>query len=411
MVMTCQEQFSIYQLDDSSLENEYFFTTTCISNRIKFGLYVTQVCLSLLGYMWVLSLFYNDYRIKGWKFNFRKKVYLAAFVGLTNNLLNYVLFLAGVTGPMKYFFYPLVSISNPIMIDVMLKTWYKTIAGIIGLNQDDRHSRMFNMFTTGICVFIILNIIVVGQIVSMIEFHYGSYYIFNIVRTVHITANNVYGIIITTTLAIVSRRLSLLCRGNEAEKASMDIVTSDVIISLSDKLMKTCYVFVICLVQSVILSLFPLWMIISSTIDNPLGLNYITYFMFVYVTICSMLPSFIYTWLVSSKSVMFADSNSGSSHNNHSNNSKRVSASPMSSHNQTHGQSPVQTAIPASNSTLEGNLNSTSTAAFNSELSSPLSSSPHGQEQFWDRVTAFMTNVASIRKGGAIDPGIDMNIR
>jgi hypothetical protein len=111
--MYCNDAFSIYQLNESSYENEVFRTGYCIPNDVKFAFFVFYIVVYGCVFIW---LNYLIFLARGTIFNkswtTKKSIYMLCWFGCIGHLVTFTLFMLGIQSRYKFLVFILVPISN-----------------------------------------------------------------------------------------------------------------------------------------------------------------------------------------------------------------------------------------------------------------------------------------------------------
>jgi len=306
--MLCQQYFSIYNLSTTtgSYESEIFFTSLCINNYVKFGLFFSNVILwSLIG-IWCIALIYTEYKIKGHRewWTLKNKMFMLGLMTSTFGVISYCIMLAGVTTPVRYIFHALPQLLVRTSIHMSLRAWFGTSIRVsyYGNGNPDVIITRFNIFTHVVEVGMLLLTIILAIIGPMVYYQAGNYYYINWFYMMSVTSTNIYGFLITVLIIAVGDKLAMLCQQKESAKTGIAINKHSLAfgnrlasVSCSNK----CF-----LVIDFLFCFIGLWLLTSRNPETPLGLNGITYYYY-YYNITTYIGTILMPWIIAYQGGIF----------------------------------------------------------------------------------------------------------
>jgi len=308
----CKNYFSIYELSDSSLENEMFFTSLCISNYVKLALFGSKVIFWLAAAIWSVFLIHTEYKITGkWSLNLKNKIYLICLASSIAGVISFSLMLGSVKSPVRYIFHALPQVIERVGIHLALRAWFKTVVSIcyFGNKNVEFYIKQFNIFTYILELTIDIITLAIGIIATMIQYSAGNYYIVNWLYIMLIDANNIYGVIITVIIHVVGRKLAVICQQKQNIENGIPVNKDTVI--LGNRLAAISRSNKHSLLPLTLVCFIPLWMLTSRNPQTPLGLDGITFYYYAFNMVC-LLGSVVMPWIISYQGGMFGISSSSS---------------------------------------------------------------------------------------------------
>jgi len=299
--MDCNTHFSLHNMSTSSLENEVFFTSTCISNRIKLALFTSNLAVACLVLLWLLKLLIGEYLVSGWKLNLKNKVYVLSLITVVCEIVTDVFMLTGVTSVVRYIIYASFLPFFYSIAYILLRAWFRTVVKISHCYKVTTIKK-FNIAMYVMQATTVFLTITLGMIGPMVEYQKGNYLGVNWFYIIFLTSNYLYCAVLGIVFIIVGRKLSLICL---ADNAGDGVKPSEEILALGQRVNVLTFFAKMVTMMSFSVCPLPVWLIVTSSMKaTPLGLNYITYFYYfnnfiIFFGVTSL------SWTITNQSSMF----------------------------------------------------------------------------------------------------------
>jgi len=190
----CQDIFSVYSLNDSSLVNENFITDQCMSNTTKLVVYVISMIIWLIVAISIIYLFISQ-QYKGRKLESQVKVYLLLLVvAAAGELASYTLMLASTQNISRYVIYAVSQQCIRIVINRLSFNKCVTTLNTINVDDDRRLTAKFSTCVTIMDTMTALTTIVCCVIGPMVSYNYDNYIAVNWFYAIRMSMNNIVAV-------------------------------------------------------------------------------------------------------------------------------------------------------------------------------------------------------------------------
>jgi len=302
MALCNGSEFSFYDLDGYSVENEAWISTHCVSNRLKFGVFLFYIASYVLILVAFIGLGIKELTKdkKKRKLSLKQQLIFLSLLGATCNLIKMVLFLYGVNNRWKYLLFPIPFVVIFYLGCAIGIAWFRTVRGISDFGHQDkkmvaRENRKFTYFLT----YIVLGDLIflcVGPIAS-----FSDPWVLNWLYSFGFAHQGVVALSITCFMYYHGR--DLLKELTRTQENNENIIKKEdnvgPIITSIRRLLLILQVYVFPIFCT--LAIGPIWMGVTSSATNP-GMEYSFYLQFFVIESMQVLiyPSSIYALLFTS---------------------------------------------------------------------------------------------------------------
>jgi len=299
--MTCNGSiFNFNDLDGVSVENEAWISTHCVSNRLKFGVFVFYIAAYSLFVLTFAALAVVDL-LKGKErtLPLMKQIIFLCFVASLVNLIRIVLYFIGVVNRWKFIVYPISLIIVFYMTGTVLKAWVRTLTGLANFGKidnkaDAQEDRIFRNFM----IYVVISFSILEGIGPIASF--SDPWVLNWIFSFGFCNQVLAGEILLLFLYSYGKKL---LKRLEKTQENLDMVKAQEEIKAAIIRIKRTLFVIKAYIPSMILPIFmgPIWMGVTSTATNPV-MEY-SFYMLAFVDELIQFfafPSFIYGVLYAS---------------------------------------------------------------------------------------------------------------
>jgi len=287
----CSQLFSIYDLDSSTIENEFFHTDTCINNKFKISIYIIYLFLWVILFLWTLFVLINNCIVTHFKWSIVKLLYiLIAFVSLSG-VITYCLFLAGIQHFARFLVLPISAIFIRYACAILVRTWFNASLGLTG-RTNHKLKKQFEISSNilNYTVYVIYAVcFVIGPMISASQ---NNYILLNWFYILGVSLPGVDNGLMCVIVYFVTRKLVELCK-------TEDGITSDEVTEFAEKMLFVNRVSIVYACFEGLYVLLPLWML-----RQPYGLSGVFYFHFFVFEMIIYSASFTVFWSITKKGKM-----------------------------------------------------------------------------------------------------------
>jgi len=293
--MNCYQQFSVYQLDDFSIESEFYHTDNCLSNKLKISIFTFYLILWTILLFWITVVLINNCIVTQFKMTLVKLLYAILIFGAMGGVCSHALFLSGVQHFAKFLVLPVSSFCVRWAIGLLLFPWFKTSLGFT-VTPDNEMVKKFTIFVNFLNIICYLVYLICFMIGPMIADSQKNYSLLNWFYVFGVSLSGIDNFAICLIVFYVTKKIVELCT------TDMDTVSDDVK-HFCQKMSLLNKISIFCLSFETVFIILPFWMFDSR--NSPYGLTNIFYFHFLVYENAMFCGIFVIFCMVSKKGSMF----------------------------------------------------------------------------------------------------------
>jgi len=292
--------FNFNDLDGVSTENEAWISTHCVSNRLKFGVFVFYLAtyglfIIIFGGLGIMSI----RRKKEQRPALMERIIFLCLLGSITNFVKIMLFLNGVYNRWRYIVFPVSLIIIFYMAGAVLKAWVRTLTGLANFGKADkleegREDRIFRNFM----IYVIISFSILYGIGPIASF--SDAWVLNWIFSFGFSNHIIAGMILLSFMHIsgskLLKKLKITQENGQIVKNQEEFKAA--ILNMKRALFVIKLYFPSMILPSVMA---PIWMGVTSTTTNP-GMEYSFYMLAFVDELFQMFafPAFIYSVLYTS---------------------------------------------------------------------------------------------------------------
>lgn len=176
----CDNRFLLTNLSGSSYANENFITNECISNWVKFGIFLFWIVVWSCSWLWIVSITFLEIKKSGIELNLRKKIFFLSVLGSSAALTSHIILFLDIQISLRYFFFAIYPWVAGYGTNVVMSAAFNSAIEIMLKNDREKLKNRFQIavyVVDAITAFIVIVFFIIGPITA---YSLGNWYLVNI---------------------------------------------------------------------------------------------------------------------------------------------------------------------------------------------------------------------------------------